>query len=128
MGRDVGLVPPPNPLAEPTSPPTRSPMYLENEGGQTNEAELGMQLYEDFYINKNYGGGYGPGQGGFWEQWYHHAAQREYELMTGGHFLFGTDKMNATSGSRGAAYELVDAGRQVDVPVGKDKDGNLVGI
>src|SRR6266478_8883782 len=77
MGRDVGLVPPPNPPAEPTSPPTRSPMYLENAGGQTNEAELGMQLYEDFYINKNYGGGYGPGQGGFWEQWYHHAANRE---------------------------------------------------
>ena len=64
MGRDVGTAAPQTiNLSEPAPPPTRSPMYLENIGGQTSEAELGMQLYEDFYINKNYGGGYGPGQG-----------------------------------------------------------------
>jgi hypothetical protein len=102
MGREVGTTAPPSPPSEPP-PPTRAPNYIENFGGQTSEAELGMQLFEDFYVNKNYGGGAGPGQGGFWEQWNDHVTEREFQLMAGGHF--GINKMNASTS--GGSYEWV---------------------
>jgi uncharacterized protein YcfJ len=123
MGREVGTEAPANPPEEPPESPKRSPMYIENTGGQTSEAELGMQLYEDFYINKIYGGGAGPGQGGFWDQWNKHVHDREGQLMAGGHFLFGIDKMNASLS--GNQYELIEDG-QYTSSVGEDEDGNPV--
>jgi hypothetical protein len=133
MGRDVGTAAP-QILNQPGSAPlTRSPVYLENMGGQTSEGELGMQLYEDFYINKNYGGGAGPGQGGFWDQWNKHAAQREYELMAGGHFLFGFDRMNVNSAVGVSEYEEVYDSYATDVKDSAERGGvggsaTIVGI
>lgn len=127
IGRDVGVAPPQviN-LPDPPPPPTRSPMYLENVGGQTIEAELGMQLYEDIYINKIFDKGAGPGQGGFTGDKYRALMRvREFQLMSGARFLFGMDKMNAAGGLGGDSYELVYDSYAINV---KDSgEGNVVG-
>jgi len=102
MGRGVGTAAPPIP-SEP-SPPART-AYYEIEGGQTAEGELGMQLYEDMYINRVFGKGFGPGQGGFWEAWRQHELEREFQLMVGQRFLSGVDR---TLAGGEAQFEYVD--------------------
>jgi YD repeat-containing protein len=92
-GRETGLEPPVVLPNEPPPPPTRDPSYLEMEGGQTIEAELGMQLYEDFFLNHLYNKGYGPAEGGYDR----FRTVREAQLRAGGTFLFGQDRMVATA-------------------------------
>lgn len=66
-------------------PQTRSPSYLEMQGGATIEAESGMQLYEDVYLNSFFEGGNGPGEGGY--DWLR--ALREFQLSLGVKFALG---------------------------------------
>jgi YD repeat-containing protein len=101
-GNEPFFIPP-----EPPEPEeTREPTYYLIEGGPTIEAELGMQLYEDRYINKVFGDSAGPGQGNYsgdrWREW---QMEREFQLRTGQRFLFGIDKMNANVPG---SYEWVD--------------------
>jgi hypothetical protein len=95
----------------PPASPTRQQPYV-IEGGQTIEAELGMQLFEDRYINQVFGPGAGPDQGNYsgeaWRDW---QTAREFQLMTGQRFLFGIDEMNANVPS---SYEWVDQWEQWD--------------
>lgn len=92
-GRETGLEPFTILPNEPPPPETRSPSYLEIEGGQTIEAELGMQLYEDFFLNGIYKGGHGPATGGYDRL----RTERESQLRAGGTFLFGQDRQIATA-------------------------------
>lgn len=122
-GRITGNEPffiPPEPVE---ASPTRDTTYL-MEGGPTIEAELGMQLYEDRYINQVFGPGAGPGQGNYsgkaWRDW---QISREFQLMTGQRFLFGIDKMNANVPG---SYEWVEQWEQWndDLPPVRNPDGS----
>jgi hypothetical protein len=84
-GRETGIEAPiilPN---EPLPPPTRSPSYLEMHGGATIEAEAGMQLYEDVFLNKFFETGNGPAEGGYDRL----RALREFQLSLGVKFALG---------------------------------------
>jgi hypothetical protein len=87
-GRETGLEPLTIVPNEPPPPPTRLPSYLEQSGAPTIEAELGMQLYEDFYLNQIYKGGNGPAEGGYDRL----RTIREFQLRISGSFLLGQDK------------------------------------
>jgi hypothetical protein len=102
-GRETGLEAPIILANEPPPPPTRSPSYLEMQGAPTIEAELGMQLYEDVYINKIFASGNGPGTGGYDRL----RTIREFELQVNGTFLLGLDRMKALT-SFGSYEELID--------------------
>ena len=102
-GRETGLEAPTILPNEPPPPPTRSPSYLEMQGGPTLEAELGQQLYEDVYVNKIFESGDGPGQGGYDRL----RTVREGHLLAGGRFLFGLDLTNAILSGE---YEEVEGG------------------
>lgn len=85
-GRETGIEAPIILSNEPSPPPqTRSPSYLEMQGGATIEAESGMQLYEDVYINPIFKDGNGPGQGGYDRL----RTLREFQLSLGGKFALG---------------------------------------
>jgi hypothetical protein len=111
-GRTTGNQPfviledPPEPV-----PNRRQDAYL-IEGGATIEAELGMQLYEDRYINHVFGKGAGPEQGNYsgegWRVW---QITREFQLMTGQHFRLGIDPLNVDVPG---VYELVKEEEQWD--------------
>ncbi|MCA1634025.1 MAG: hypothetical protein LC802_09995 [Acidobacteria bacterium] len=105
-GAEVGAAPPAHPLG--TEPPPsqfvlRSPSYIQIEGGQTGEMELGMQAYEDFYLNKKFGKGAGPGES------YRQVEDRlRQQQAMGAQFLFGLERMQANMPGGSMQYERVD--------------------
>ncbi len=101
--RETGLEPPTILPNEPPPPPTRSPSYLEMQGGPTLEAELGQQFYEEVYVNKIFESGNGPGQGGYDRL----RIILEAHLQAGGTFLLGLDRLNALA-SPGQYEEVID--------------------
>ncbi|HEU4511117.1 MAG TPA: DUF4214 domain-containing protein [Pyrinomonadaceae bacterium] len=84
-GRETGIEAPVILPNEPPPPPTRSPSYLEMQGGATIEAELGMQLYEDAFLNNYFGDGNGPADGGYDRL----RTLREFQLSLGVKFALG---------------------------------------
>ena len=83
-GNQAFFIPP-----EPPPPPPSRETFFVIEGGPSINAELGMQMYEDRYINRVFEGGGGPGQiteGEFWANW---QREREWQLQTGARFLSG---------------------------------------
>jgi YD repeat-containing protein len=84
-GRETGIEAPIILNTDPPPPPTRDPSYLEMHGAPTIEAALGMQLYEDVYINRIFEDGNGPGQGGYDRL----RTIREFQLSVGGKFAVG---------------------------------------
>jgi hypothetical protein len=103
-GRVTGNIP----FFIPPDPPQHAPRetFFVIEGPGPINAELGMQLYEDRYINRIYDGGAGPGQQSEGEFWAERQRELEWQIQTGGRLLFGIDRLNANV--PGGSHELVN--------------------
>jgi YD repeat-containing protein len=100
---------------DPFPPLKRDGEYFQIEGGQTGEMEIGMEGFEQFYLNKVYGKGAGPGQN------YIELEERlRQQKLMGAQFLFGMDRIAAVVGG---SYEWVD--QWEDLPGYDDANGVL---